>query len=184
MPMNILNIFRQRNKGEQKGPELMKSHDEMVAIQIEQEAGELFKVLDAHDIRKSIFRVGDAPYILSNAISGEHIIQNYSTDDSCLNDILLDGESIRDETRPAWFALTTVRLAAGRVSKNWKEQLALQAPKYDEITGASLKGEGKLLVESSAGSIELAFDPQLGEEVPAAFKSFLDRKRGAASSSQ
>ena len=184
MSINILNIFRQRNKSEQRGPQLIKSQDAIVASQIEQEAGELFKVLDAHDMRKSTFRVGDAPYILSNAISGEHIIQNYSTEDSYLNDVLLNGESIRDETHPAWFALTTVRLAAGRVSKNWKEQMALQSPKYDEITGASLKGEGKLLIESSAGSIELAFDPQLGEEVPAAFKSFLDRKRGEASSSQ
>ena len=184
MPINILNIFRQRNKGEQRSPELIKSQDTIVAIQIEQEAGELFKVLDAHNMRKSTFHVGDAPYILSNAISGEHIVQTYSTDDSCLDDVLLNGESIMDETHPAWFALTTVHLAVGRVSKNWKEQLALQSPKYDEITGASLKGEGKLLIESSTESIELAFDPQLSEEVPAAFKSFLDRKRGAAASSQ
>ncbi len=179
MPINPFKLFQPSSrKTEETRSEGLRTREDLLAFQLAEETKDLYPVLEANNIRESTFQIKHAPYIISDAVAGEYVIQVYSTEDAWLLDILVDGTSIKDEVHPAWFALTTHRVATGRVSKNWKEQLATRCPWYREVTGASRKKEeGKLIIEDSAGGIEVVFDPQLNEEVLAAFQTFIDHKR-------
>lgn len=153
---------------------------EAIQKELNQIAGDLYSVLEGNKMRTSVFRVKEAAYLISDAAPRERLVQVYSTDDPWLKDVLVDGVSQKDSEHPAWFALTSVRVAAGKVSKNWKEQFAARSPKYSDITSVSGDKTGALKLDTTAGKIEATFSQDVSQDVLAAFQKFIeDRKRGA-----
>lgn len=178
-PNFLSRLVKGKSKVDEDKVVLPRGLEDAVQEEVRQIAGSLYGVLEAHNMRVSAFKVKEAPYIIPEAIAKERLIQVYSTDDPWLKDVLVDGVSQKDSSHPAaWFAFTSVRVAAGKISMNWKEQLAAKAPKYFDITSVSTDKKGSLIVESPGGKVEAAFSNDVSQDVIEAFQKFIeDRKK-------
>ncbi len=176
------NFLSRLVKGKSKEEEKVvrsKGLEASIHEELHQIAGDLYNVLEAHNMRVSAFKVNEAPYIISDAAPRERLIQVYSTNDPWLKDVLVDGVSQKNSEHPAWFALTSVRVAVGKVSKNWKEQFAAREFKYSDVTSVSGDKAGALKIDTTTGKIEVVFSQDVGQDVLAAFQKLIeDRRRG------
>lgn len=139
-------------------------------------AQELADFLKARGLAETAFRGGDAPYLVSDAVSGEHLIQAWCTDDPILRDVQVNGEDLKGDT-PAWFALTTHRLAVGRVSHAWTKQLAVLSLRYRDAPTMLWERRGDdswgITFRGPQGRIDLVMSSSMPEEALLRIRDFI-----------
>lgn len=139
-------------------------------------AQELAEFLARHGLAKSIFKAGDAPYLVSDAVSGEHLVQAWCTDDPVLRGVQVNGEDLKGD-RSAWFALTTHRVAAGRVSHAWTEQLALLSLHFRDAPTMLWERRGDdtwhITFQGPHGRIDLVMSGSIPEEALTRIREFI-----------
>ncbi|MFN3974377.1 MAG: hypothetical protein ACK4K2_03740 [Dehalococcoidia bacterium] len=139
-------------------------------------AQELADFLRARGLAETAFRGGDAPYLVSDAVYSEHLVQAWCTDDPLLREVQVNGEDLKGD-RPAWFALTTHRLAVGRVSHAWTEQLAVLSLRYRDAPTMLWERRGddtwRVTFRGPQGRIDLVMSSSLPEEALTRIRDFI-----------
>lgn len=139
-------------------------------------AQELADFLRARGLAETAFKGGDAPYLVSDAVSGEHLLQAWCTDDPLLLEVQVNGEDLKGD-RPAWFAITTHRLAVGRVSQAWTEQLAVLSLHYRDAPTMQWerRGDGawRITFRGPQGRIDLVMSSSMPEEALTRIRDFI-----------
>ncbi|MBI2935663.1 MAG: hypothetical protein HYY31_02470 [Chloroflexi bacterium] len=136
----------------------------------------LHTVLETQGLARSLFKPGEASFIIPNAVSRERIIQAWSAEDAVLSDVSIDGSSLKSMGVP-WVAFTTHRAAAGIDSKSWKERLARGQIRYAEVKGVRWEATGgsdwTMAIEGSMTTLRVVFRGALDEAMHQALEGLI-----------